>query len=110
MSVASVASTVEGGGRKDGFWDTKWDAMELDNKLKVDFRKQIFYICFFFLHLNKIYFIPPGAGVEGPVPPEHEEAVPPHDGRGHAQPQPQPGAARQGGQEEEEREGADAGL
>ena len=40
MSVASVASTVEGGGRKDGFWDTKWDAMELDNKLKVDFRKK----------------------------------------------------------------------
>merc|ERR1712192_129838 len=43
MSVASVASTVGGGG-KDGFWDTKWDAMKLDEKIQEEEKKGQYYL------------------------------------------------------------------
>ena len=42
MSVASVASTVGGG--KDGFWDTKWDAMKLDEKIQDEERRGQYYL------------------------------------------------------------------
>merc|ERR1712037_36559 len=42
MSVASVASTVGGG--KDGFWDTKWDAMKLDEKIQEEEKKGQYYL------------------------------------------------------------------
>ena len=43
MSVASVASTVGGGG-KDGFWDTKWDAMKLDEKIQEEEKRGQYYL------------------------------------------------------------------
>merc|ERR1711902_465397 len=42
MSVASVASTVGGG--KDGFWDTKWDAMKLDEKIQEEEKRGQYYL------------------------------------------------------------------
>merc|ERR1711978_749132 len=42
MSVASVASTVGGG--KDGFWDTKWDAMKLDEKIQEEEERGQYYL------------------------------------------------------------------
>merc|ERR1719447_749307 len=38
----SVASTVGGG--KDGFWDTKWDAMKLDEKIQEEEKRGQYYL------------------------------------------------------------------